>query len=192
MSPANTTGTGAYTLYYGTLDSPHILQVFIEMRDPDCAKMADSILGTIREAADDGKIVAKFHFAANLDDEVGGGGSRCALSALGAASDVGQSQFINYLGALFASQPHQVTDDPFSDASFLLSRASQVDGLRSAEFDQKVSQNAYANWAADAVADFETFGVLGTPTMWLDGRVVLGMPVGSTVTPAEFLAEIQK
>jgi protein-disulfide isomerase len=191
MTPANTTGTDGSTLYYGDLNTPNVLQVFVELRDPGSRRIANSLLSTIRQAADDGKFVVKFHFTATIDDTVGGGGSRRALSALGAASDVGQGKFIDYLGTLFASQP-SVTDDRFSDTSFLLSLASQVSGLRSSGFDQKVSQNTYADWAAHTVADFELYGVMGTPTVWYDKEVLLGIPAGSEITPQEFLAQIQK
>ncbi|MEY9964322.1 hypothetical protein ABIA33_002364 [Streptacidiphilus sp. MAP12-16] len=132
MNPATTTGTRNYTICYGALDSPHIPQVFVEMRAPDRAKMAESALGAIRR-----NCVATFHFTANPDDEVGGWGSRRSVSAFGAASEVGQRKFIEYRGTHFdfASQSYPLTDGPFSDASFLLSEAGQVAGLRSAEFD---------------------------------------------------------
>lgn len=190
--PANTTGSGNEALCYGSLDNPHTLQVFVEMRDPGSAKMAGTLLGPIRRAADQGKLVVAFHFNASLDDEVGGGGSRSALSALAAASDVGQGQFIEYLAALFAAEPQFVTDDPFADPAFLLDRAGSVPGLRSPGFDRKVSQNTYASWAANAVADFQDSGVVGTPTIWFDQRVLLGIPAGTGLSPEAFLAGIQR
>jgi predicted DsbA family dithiol-disulfide isomerase len=192
MNPANTTGNGNSVLYCGSLATPHVLQVFLEVRDPGSARTADALLGTIRQAADDGTFVAQFHFTANIDDEVGGGGSRRALGALGAAADVGQSEFVEFLGTLFSLQPQFVTDDPFVDPSFLLDAASKVKGLRSPQFDRKVTGNAYADWAANAVADFQQTGVVGTPTIWFDQRVVLGLPVDTTLTPQQFLAEIAK
>ncbi|MFI9601414.1 thioredoxin domain-containing protein [Streptomyces sp. NPDC052043] len=192
MEPANTTGTGGGTLYYGDPDSPHVLQVFIELRDRASHRMADNLLGTIRQAADQGKFVVKFHFAATIDDAAGGNGSQRALSALAAASDVGQKQFIEYLGTLFASQP-PVTDDRFSDASVLLSLAGEVDQLRSADFDQKVTDNRYMTWAGESIGTFESFGVVGTPVVWHDDEVIPVVKTidGPCITAQEFLAQLQ-
>lgn len=189
MNPSNTTGHDGLTLYYGDVDNPHVLQVFIELREPGSKKMAGSLLGTIRKAADDGKFVVKFHFSAMIDDTVGGDGSRGALSAVGAASDVGQAQAIEYLGKLFASQP-PITEDRFSDPSALLSIAGEVGGLRSPDFDQKVTDNTYADWAAIVTAEFATYGVPGAPMVWYDKSVILGLPPGE-VTPEVFLARIE-
>ncbi|WP_225823605.1 thioredoxin domain-containing protein [Streptomyces naphthomycinicus] len=192
MTPANTTGADGTTVYYGNPDAPHVLQVFLELRDRASRRMAESLLGTMRQGADDGSFVLRFHFAATLDDTVGGSGSRRALGALGAASDVGQKQFIEYLAVLFAEQPFPPDDDRFSDAAVLLTLAGRVDGLRSAEFDRKVADGTYLTWAGEAVGDFGSFGLVGTPVVRYDDTVV---PVvhpegGPALTPQEFLAQL--
>ncbi|MEU9924997.1 hypothetical protein AB0H51_27570 [Streptomyces griseoluteus] len=69
-----------------------MLQVFLEMRDRASARMAQTLLDTVRKGADDGKYVVKFHFAGTMDDTVGGNGDRKALGAPAAASDEGQRQ----------------------------------------------------------------------------------------------------
>lgn len=160
--------------------------------------MAASLLDTIRQAADEGTFVVKFHFSAALDDTVGGVGSQRGLSALAAASDVGQKQFIGYLGTLFAAQPFPPADDRFSDPSVLLSLASKVNGLRSADFDRKVTDNTYMDWAGEVVGRFESFGVAGTPVVLYDDTVIpvvktegLEIEGGPAITPQEFLAQIQ-
>ncbi|MFF4956532.1 DsbA family protein [Streptomyces sp. NPDC001222] len=192
MTPANTTGADGATVYYGNLDNGHALQVFLELRDRGSHRMAESLLGTIRQAADDNRFVVKFHFAATMDDTVGGSGSRRGLSALGAASDTGQRQFIEYLAALLAAQPFPPGDDRFSDPSVLLSVASEVDGLRCPDFDHKVADDTYLTWAGEAVGSFPSFGVVGTPVVWYDDQVipVVKTEDGSAVTPQEFLAQL--
>ncbi|MFG3091754.1 hypothetical protein ACGGAI_29445 [Streptomyces antibioticus] len=118
MTPAHTTGPGGTTLYYGDLNTPHVLQVFLELRDRASRTMSETLLHTFRQASDEGKLVVKFHFAAAIDDTVGGIGSQRGVSAL-------------------AAQPFPPVDDRFSDTSELLfSQAGKVDGLRSAEFDK--------------------------------------------------------
>ncbi|MFF8024460.1 FUSC family protein [Streptomyces sp. NPDC007896] len=193
MNPAHSTGADGTTLYYGDLDAPHVLEVFVELRDRASHRMADSLLGTIRRAADDGKFVAKFHFAGTIDDTVGGSGSQRGLSALAAASDAGQRKFVDYLAALFASQPFPPVDDQFSDVSVLLSLADKVNGLRNAEFDMKVTDGTYLTWAGEVIGNFASFGVVGTPVVRYDDEVI---PVvkpegGPALTPQEFLDRLR-
>ncbi|MFF8726962.1 thioredoxin domain-containing protein [Streptomyces sp. NPDC015171] len=194
MIPANTTGADGTTVYYGDPDAPHVLQVFLELRDRASGRMAESLLATLRQGADDGAFVLRFHFAATLDDTVGGSGSRQALSALGAASDAGQRQFLDYLGVLFEAQPFPPGEDRFADTSVLLSLAGRVDGLRSADFDRKVADGAYLTWAGETAGNFGSFGVVGTPVVWYDDTVVPVVKAdgGPTLTPQEFLAQLPK
>ncbi|MDQ0988938.1 thioredoxin domain-containing protein [Streptomyces sp. V3I7] len=193
MTPANTTGADGTTLYYGDPKNSHELQVFLELRDRPSYRMIESLLDTIRQGADDGKFVVKFHFAGTMDDTVGGTGSQTGLSALGAASDVGQKQFIEYLGTMFDNQPFPPGEDKFSDTSFLLSLAGNVDGLRSADFDKKVTDNSYMTWAGEAIGNFGSFGVVGAPVIWHDGEniPVVKIDGGPAITPQEFLAALK-
>ncbi|MER6983766.1 DsbA family protein [Streptomyces carpinensis] len=191
MPPKNTTGTA---IYYGDLNTSHVLQVFLELRDRASHRMAASLLGTMRQVADDGEFVIKFHFAGLLDDTVGGAGSQHGLSALAAAADAGQKQFIEYLGTLFAHQPFPPGEDRFADTSVLLSLAGEVDGLRSADFDRKLREGTYLTWAGEAIGNFESFGVVGTPVVWRDSEVipVVKSDGGPAITPQEFLAQLQR
>ncbi|MGW0883897.1 thioredoxin domain-containing protein [Streptomyces sp. NPDC002671] len=192
--PVNTTGADDATVYYGDLDSPHELQVFLELRDRASQQMAESLLGTFRQAADEGRFVVKFHFAALIDDTVGGSGSQRGLSALGAAGDAGQRQFIEYLAVLFAEQPFPPGYDRFADTAVLLDLAGRVEGLRSPDFDRKVSGETYLTWAGEAVGSFDSFGVVGTPVVWYDKEVVPVVQVGGgpAITPQDFLAQLPR
>ncbi|MEW2314478.1 thioredoxin domain-containing protein [Streptomyces bauhiniae] len=193
MTPANTTGNEGTTLYYGDLSAPHVLQVFLEMRDRASARMAKTLLDTIRKGADDGKYAVKFHFAGTMDDTVGGNGDQKALGALAAASDEGQKQFIEYLGALFDNQPFPPAEDKFSQGAVLLSVAGDVDGLRSSDFDRKVSDDTYLTWAGESISTFETFGLPGTPAVWYDQENIPVTTVEGEVDtdPQKFLAAIK-
>ncbi|MFF3918485.1 thioredoxin domain-containing protein [Streptomyces sp. NPDC001852] len=194
-TPRNTTGVHGTTLYYGNPETRHALQVFLELRDRASRRMAESLLGAMRQVADEGKFVVKFHFAALLDDTVGGIGSQRGLSALGAASDVGQQKFIDYLGVLFAHQPFPPGDDNFADPSVLLSLAAEVEGLRSEEFDHKITSDTYMDWAGETVGNFQSFGVVGTPVVWRDDEVipvVKNVDDGPAISPEEFLTQLQQ
>ncbi|MET7288070.1 thioredoxin domain-containing protein [Streptomyces sp. NPDC005573] len=192
-APANTTGTNDTTLYYGELSAPHELQVFMEMRDRASAEVAKTLLDTIRQGADQGKYVVKFHFAETIDDTVGGSGSQRAVSALAAASDEGQKEFIEYMAALFAAQPFPPGDDKFSEASVLLSVADKVDGLRSDSFDQKITDNTYLTWAGESIGNFGSFGLPGTPAIWYDKENIPVVTIEGDVdiTVQKFLGDIK-
>jgi hypothetical protein len=194
MTPANTTDPDGTTLYYGDLSAPHVLQVFIDMRDRASARVAQTLLDTIRKAADEGTFVVKFHFAGTMDDTVGGSGSQRALSALAAASDVGQKQFLDYLAALFAAQPFPPGDDRFAETSVLLSAADGVTGLRSPDFDRKVTDDTYLTWAGESIGTFPSYGVVGAPAVWYDKEVIPVVTIDGDVdiTPGTFLTRIQK
>ncbi|MGW2343583.1 DsbA family protein [Streptomyces sp. NPDC001661] len=191
MNPANTTGSDDTVLYYGSLGSPHKLQVFLELRDRSSHRMAQSLLDTMRQGADEGSYVVMFHFSATLDDTVGGSGSVRGLSALAAASDVGRRQFLDYLAVLFEAQPFPPGNDDFAQPQVLLSLASKVNGLRSPGFDQKVIDDTYGDWAGRAVGDFGSYGVVGTPVCWYDDEVVPVVKVdGPAVDPQDFRAQL--
>ncbi|MDI3385305.1 hypothetical protein QIS99_03605 [Streptomyces sp. B-S-A8] len=196
MHPANATGPDGATLRYGNPDNARTLDLFLELRDRSSRYAMDGLLSTMRQAADEGRFVLHFHFAALLDGTVGGSGSVRALSALGAAGDVGQRQFADYLAALFAGQPFPPGFDRFSDPAVLLSLAGKVDGLRSPEFDGKVTAHTYVHWAGEATGAFGAYGVLETPAARLDGeeltlvRAEGGFARGAAISVQEFLEQI--
>ncbi|MFF8414977.1 thioredoxin domain-containing protein [Streptomyces omiyaensis] len=193
MNPAHTTGAHGAAVYYGDPGAPHVLRVFLELRDPGSRRMSEGLLDTFREGADEGRFVVRFHFAASIDDTAGGSGSRRAVAALGAASDAGQGAFLEYLAALLAAQPFPPgAEDRFADPAVLLDVAGGVDGLRSADFDRKVTEGTYVPWAGQVVANFAEFGILGTPVVRYDEEdLAVGGPDGTPVIgPAGFLRRI--
>ncbi|MEV6110455.1 thioredoxin domain-containing protein [Streptomyces sp. NPDC051940] len=193
MTPANTTDTDNTTLYYGDPKAAHVLQVFLELRDRGSARMAATLLDTMRQAADGGGLVIKFHFASLIDHTVGGSGSQRALSALAAASDAGQRQYLDYLAALFAHQPFPPGEDKFADTSVLLSLAGPVSGLRSDDFDRKVTDGTYMEWAGQSIGTFESFGTIGTPDLWYDNEQipVVNIDGDLTLTAPDLAAQIK-
>ncbi|MGW1002740.1 hypothetical protein [Streptomyces sp. NPDC002520] len=84
-------------------------------------------------------------------------------------------------------------DDRFSEASVLLSVAGEVDGLRSPEFDRKVTDDTYLTWAGESIVTFGSFGVVGTPAVWFGKDVIPVVTIDGDVdiTPRKFLDRIQ-
>ncbi|MGW7516180.1 DsbA family protein [Streptomyces sp. NPDC054796] len=190
MRPANTLGEGGTTVVYGSPSAQRVLHVYADPRCPYCKRMDVALGDTMRRLADDGHLTLYHHFAAFLDDALGGSGSHRALNALGAAADVGQVPFLAYLRTLFAHQPPEDFDG-FASPETLLMLAGEVEGLRSAEFDEAVLQLRYREWADRVAAAFEASGVTATPTVLLDGApvTVLGS-TGHAVAQEEFLWQL--
>ncbi|MGC0416963.1 protein-disulfide isomerase [Embleya sp. AB8] len=146
---------------------------------------------TFRGLADDGRFVLRYHFATFLDGRLGGEGSHRAVNALRAAAEVGQGAFLGYLAVLYARQPDEAVDG-FADPAFLLDAATEVRGLRGAEFDRAVREFTHRDWVARAQADFTHSGVTGTPTVLRDGTPLTVLDAaGEAVPPATFLAQLR-
>ncbi|MGV9564658.1 hypothetical protein [Streptomyces sp. NPDC003480] len=96
------------------------------------------------------------------------------------------------MAALFAAQPFPPGIDRFSDTFVLLSLASEVGGLRSPDFDRKVTEGTYLTWAGEAVGGFASLGVVGTPVAWYDDQVIRVVKAedGPAISPREFLARL--
>ncbi|WP_411081188.1 DsbA family protein [Streptomyces sp. cmx-18-6] len=192
-APANTTGPGGTALVYGNgagAQPGHTLRVYADLRCPFCKRLERGLGPVMEKLAEEGRVTLEYQFATLIDDGAGGTGSLRALSAVGAASDVGVTTALRYIRSLFASQPAE-GDDAFADADVLLRLAEEVEGLRGPDFDRKVTEGFYIPWARRVSAAFEASGVTGTPTVLFDGRPVTVInPMGYAVTPEAFLAEL--
>ncbi|MGC5364580.1 DsbA family protein [Streptomyces sp. DT24] len=190
MTPANTTGLGGTVVQYGDPEPAHVLSVYADLRCPYCKRMEHGLGAVMEELADRSRLTVEYHFATFIDGAAGGSGSLQALAALGAAADEGQKAFMHYLRALYAEQPDE-SDDAFADRSTLLRIAEEVEALRGEDFRQKVTTGAYVPWAREVAAAFGTSGVDSTPTVLLDGAPLPVInPMGYTITPEAFLAEL--
>lgn len=190
MIPANTTGPGGTVVVYGQPDPAHLLTVYADPRCPYCKRLDNGLGAVMRKGADDGLFTLNYHFATFIDGSAGGEGSLRAVGALGAAADVGQQAFGEYLRVLFANQPPE-QEDAFADPAQLLRYAGEVAGLRGDGFDAGVTGDHYRPWAQEVSRAFEASGVQGTPTVLYDGVPVPVLnPMGYPVTPETFFAAL--
>ncbi|MFG3258450.1 DsbA family protein [Streptomyces sp. NPDC048172] len=191
MIPAHTTGQGGTTVVYGESAGP-VLHVYADPRCPYCKRMENGLGETLRHLADEGTFRLHYHFATFLDEALGGKGSHQALNALGAAANTGQAEFLGYLRALYANQPHE-EHDGFAEPRTLLGLANDVEGLRSPEFENAVLEYAFESWVEDVSQAFEDSGVEGTPTVLFGERPVAVLDrTGHAVTPEMFIAQLQE
>ncbi|MFH8371364.1 thioredoxin domain-containing protein [Streptomyces sp. NPDC018031] len=174
VAPAHTTGADGLVIAVGKKDSAHTLTVYEDMRCPVCATFEQQVGETVLKDIEAGKYKAEFRMAAFLDDSFQGSGSKNALSALGAALDVGPDAFLAYKKALFSEANHPAeSTDSFASDDYLLKVAREVPALNgNAGFTKDVTNGTYDAWAEAVAADFMKSGISGVPALELDGRKV--------------------
>ncbi|AXE26006.1 DsbA family protein [Streptomyces globosus] len=188
-APKNTSGDNGTTVVLGKADAKKTLELFEDARCPVCSQFEQGVGPQIKKDLDAGKYKLQFVGATFLDKGLGGSGSKNALSALGAALNVGPEAFLEYKTALYAKENHpEERDDKFSDDAYLLKIADQVPALKgNAEFKKAVEEGTFNRWAVELSKEFDKAGVKGTPALKMDGK-----EIGLKMTAEEFTAAVDK
>ncbi|MFF5102452.1 DsbA family protein [Streptomyces sp. NPDC000134] len=193
VKPANTTGTDGTTVVIGEADAKKTLELYEDPRCPICAQFEQTVGETVAKDVEDGKYKIQFIGATFLDGNLTGEGSKNALSALGAALNVGPEAFLDYKAALYSAKWHpEETDDKFKDDAYLIKVADTVDALKgNKEFQAAVKDGTYDKWALEMSAEFDKSGVSGTPSLKMDGKTLTGSDgKNAPMTVAEFKTAI--
>ncbi|GGJ25426.1 thioredoxin domain-containing protein [Streptomyces brasiliensis] len=184
VAPANTTGTDGTTVVIGKDTAQKTLKVYEDPRCPICAQFEQTVGSTVKKDIDDGKFKIQYIGGTFLDgDAMGKGqigsrgeGSKNAMSALGAALNVGPEAFLEYKTALYSSKYHpEETDDKFKSDDYLIKVADTVPALKgNAKFQNAVKNGTYDAWALAMSKTFDTNkdGVSGTPSFVMDGKIL--------------------
>ncbi|MDH2389921.1 thioredoxin domain-containing protein [Streptomyces sp. HNM0663] len=172
VKPANSEGDKGTTIKIGSGKS--VVDVYEDLRCPACAAFEQSTGETIKKAAGDDKITLKVHLGDIIDGNLGGSGSKNAISALGAALNVSTDAFLEYHSQLYSAKHHPAeTADEFAEDSYLLDVAKDVDALKdNASFKDAVEKGTYDKWALEMIDDFKNSEIRGTPTIRIDGKDV--------------------
>ncbi|MFE9095156.1 thioredoxin domain-containing protein [Streptomyces sp. NPDC007264] len=176
VKPANTTGANGTTVVIGKSSAKKTLVMYEDPRCPICAQFEQSVGTTLKKDLDDGKFKLQYVGASFIDTNTQGEGSRNALSAMGAALNVGPEAFLEYKSALYSAKWHpEETEDEFKDDSYLIKVADTVAALKgNAAFQKAVKDGTYDKWALEMSAQFGKSGVQGTPTLKMDGKTITG------------------
>ncbi|MZD07906.1 thioredoxin domain-containing protein [Streptomyces sp. SID5785] len=158
------------TFEVGSPTAEKVVHVYEDMRCPVCGAYEAGGAAAVREEVLSGEVRAEYTLASFLDDRLGGSGSVRAANALRAAFDRGK--FIEYHDILFAHQPEESVDG-YTDA-FLLHMASQVQGLRSKEFDSAVRTMKYRDFVSASQRAYEAAQAPGTPAFVVNGTMLDG------------------
>ncbi|UQA96013.1 thioredoxin domain-containing protein [Streptomyces halobius] len=199
IKPANTSGADGTTIVIGKPDAKNTLDLFEDPRCPGCANFEQKVGETVQKDIKDGKYKASFHLGTFLDGNLRGTGSKNAVSAMGAALNVGPDAFLKYKEALFSKEfhPDETGPDKFAEDGYLIKIADTVPALKgNAEFQKAVKAGTYDRWAL-AVSDAfnKVKDVKSTPTVKLNGTVLgTDTPQGKAAPsdPATFTSMVDK
>ncbi|MEG9225356.1 DsbA family protein [Aeromicrobium sp. Sec7.5] len=147
-------------------DAP-VVEIYSDFQCPICQVFADTYLGSLRDAADAGKINLVLHQFSFLDrvsrNEYS---SRSANAATCVYVEGGSTAYLDYYEALFENQPAEGTAGPEDDELVDLAATVGVTGI-----DDCVTGGAYDDYVEDAADAAQDADVNGTPTVIVDGEV---------------------
>ncbi|BDD71597.1 DSBA oxidoreductase [Streptomyces anthocyanicus] len=175
VAPANTSGKDGTTVVIGESKSDHVIHLYEDPRCPGCAAMEQSIGETVNKGMEDGDYKLSFTVGTFLDGNLGGEGSKNALSALGAALNVSPEAFVDYKTALYSTKYHpEESTDEFAKDDYLIKVADSVDALKgNKKFQDAVEKGTYDAWAMRMSKSFDKAeGVESTPTIKINDKVV--------------------
>ncbi|MFI9149076.1 thioredoxin domain-containing protein [Streptomyces sp. NPDC053367] len=175
VAPANTSGKDGTTLVIGDSKTDNVVHLYEDPRCPACASFEQTVGESVNKGMEDGDYKLSFTIGTFLDGNLGGEGSKNALSALGAALNVGPEAFLDYKAALYSAKYHpEETSDDLADDSYLIKVANTVDALKNnKKFQDAVEKGTYDAWAMRMSKSFEDAeGVESTPTIKINDKVV--------------------
>ncbi|WP_367323841.1 thioredoxin domain-containing protein [Streptomyces sp. HUAS ZL42] len=194
VKPANTSGENGTTVVIGKSTAKKTLVMYEDPRCPICAQFEQTVGSTIKADYEAGKFKIQFVGASFLDRSLTGEGSKNALSALGAALNVGPEAFLEYKNALYSAKYHpEESDDKFKSDDYLIKVADTVSALKNnKEFQDAVKNGTYDRWALEMSATFDKSGVSGTPTLKMDDKTLTGSDgKNAPMTVADFNTAIE-
>lgn len=191
-SPTGAVAAGT-ALPVGKRSAPVTLTVYEDFRCPACGDFEQRFGTTIDELVDDGSLRVEYHVATIIDAPFRGSGSKVAGNAAACAQDAGR--FRAYHARLFAHQPPE-SEDGFTEER-VIELARGVPGLVDADFRSCVRDERYRPWLEQVQAEFDDrFDRAATPTVLLDGKLVLGGSDGTFAkvikTPAALEREVTR
>lgn len=175
VKPADVTGADGTGIIIGESGAKKTVDIYEDLRCPACAQYEQGPGQIVLKGAEDGKYKVKMHLGDLIDGNLGGSGSKNAISALGASLNVSKDAFLDYHAKLYSAKfhPEESGPDKFADDSYLLKVANSVPELKGdSDFKKAVKAGTYDKWALNMVADFKKGKIQGTPTIRIDGKDV--------------------
>ncbi|MGW7521647.1 thioredoxin domain-containing protein [Streptomyces sp. NPDC054796] len=174
VAPANASSTNSTSVTIGGEKAKKTIDVYEDLRCPACAQFEQGAGEALKKGADDGKYKLRVHLGDLIDGNMGGEGSKSAISALGASLNVSKEAFADYHAKLYSAKWHpEESSDKFADSDYLIKVADTVPELKKSKtFKKDVEDGTYDKWALNMVAGFNKAEIQGTPTVRIDGKDV--------------------
>ncbi|MFE6284025.1 DsbA family protein [Streptomyces sp. NPDC057877] len=175
VAPANTSGKDGTTVLVGDSKTDNVVHLYEDPRCPACATFEQNIGETVNKGVQDGDYKLSVTIGTFLDGNLGGEGSKNALSALGAALNVSPEAFLDYKAALYSAEYHpEESSDDLADDAYLIKIGDTVDALKNnKKFQDAVEQGTYDAWAMKMSKTFDdTEDVSSTPTIKINDKVI--------------------
>ncbi|MFC7012012.1 DsbA family protein [Streptomyces viridiviolaceus] len=175
VPPANASGKNGTTVTIGDSKTDNVIHLYEDPRCPACASFEQTVGETVNKGMEDGDYKLSFTLGTFLDGNLGGEGSKNALSALGAALNVSPEAFLDYKAALYSSEYHpEESSDEFAKDDYLIKVADTVDALKNnKKFQDAVEKGTYDAWAMKMSESFDkTEDVQSTPTIKINDKVI--------------------
>ncbi len=164
----STVGSSDYSFGYGDPDAPHQVVIYEDFLCPVCQAFEGLTNEKLTQAADDGKVYIEYR-PFELLSQFGPYSSQAANAFRAVWENAGEAEAKKMHDLLYEQQPSE--EGPYPDAEWLIERAVEAgadeDAVRSA-----IEDESYMDWVDDATADAVDAGVRGTPTVYLDGKIV--------------------
>ncbi|MEW2119546.1 thioredoxin domain-containing protein [Streptomyces sp. NPDC005474] len=174
VAPANSTGTNGTTVVIGKASAKKTLKLYEDPRCPICASFEGAVGPTVEKDIDSGKYKIQYIGGTFIDNHDNGEGSKNALSAMGAALNVGDTAFLQYKTALYSTKWHpDESEDKFKSDDYLIKVAQTVPALKdNTKFQDAVKNGTYDAWAMAMSNAFNTNkdNVTGTPSLVMNGK----------------------
>ncbi len=172
--PANTSGKNGTDVVIGESKSDNVVHLYEDARCPACASFEQTLGDTINQGMTDGDYKIQVTMGTFIDGNVGGEGSKNALSALGAALNVSPEAFVEYKKALYSAEHHpDESADDFAKDSYLIEVADSVDALKNnKKFQNAVEKGTYDAWAMRMSQKFQDDGIDTTPTIKINDKQI--------------------
>ncbi len=175
VAPAHTSGKDGTTIVVGESKTDNTVHLYEDPRCPACASFEQNLGENVNKGMKDGDYKLSFTLGTFLDGNLGGEGSKNALSALGAALNVSTDAFLDYKTALYSTEYHpEESTDEFAKDDYLIKVANSVDALKNnKKFQDAVEKGTYDAWAMRMSKSFDDAeGVESTPTIKINDKVI--------------------
>jgi protein-disulfide isomerase len=163
----------------GSANAPVTVDVYLDFQCPVCKTFEDQSNATLTKYVQAGTAKITYHPVAFLDRMSSGTKySSRSSAAAGCASDAGQLPA--FITALYDHQPEE-GGTGLTDAT-MVSLASKA-GITDSTFASCVKDQKYAGWTTSVTDEASKAGVVGTPTVKVDGTT-LENPTAAALTAA--------